>query len=144
MHAFSNVSSRALKPGGWLVVQEFDSLSMQPDPVSVPSETMFPTLAAMWTLMQTRGVDVRFGRALFPALVGLGLARVRAEAYAEMFVGGSAGADLLRANFQQLHAAMVASGLVTEVQFQQDILRLADPATTWPSQVLWTACGRKP
>jgi SAM-dependent methyltransferase len=54
----------ALKPGGWLLVEEFDPLSMPPDPALNPTERRLRAWEAMYRLMANRGVDVRFGRRL--------------------------------------------------------------------------------
>ena len=133
----------ALKPGGWLVVQEFDALSMKPDPTIVESEHLLKTVAVLWQVMEERRVDVRFGRRLFPALESRGLLDVRAEGHVMMHRGGGAGARLLRANVDQMHDALIDAGL-TQAEFDQDRLRMEDPSIHWPSQIMWTACGRKP
>ena len=52
-------------------------------------------------------------------------------------------ADLMRANFNQMHDGLIASCRVGEEQFQADLRRLDDPATTWPSSILWNIWGRK-
>lgn len=35
-------------------------------------------------------------------------------------------------------------GLLTQAEFDQDLARLDDPRTLFPSPVMWTACGRRP
>lgn len=132
----------ALRPGGHLVLQEFDSLSMQPDPNVVP-EQLLKTLSAMWDLMRSRGVDVRYGRQLFHVLRELDMDDVSAEGHVVMNEGGGFGADLMRANFLQVRDAVVNSGRLTEEEFDSDLARLDDPQTVWPSSVLWTVSGRK-
>ena len=134
----------AVKPGGWLVLQEFDADSMRADPEIVPSEHLLKTLAVMWELMAARGVNLRFGRELYPLLSSLGLRDVEAEGHVSVWRGASAGARLLRANFDQLHDAIISSGKLTEQEFAEDIARLDDPSITWPSPIMWTAHGRKP
>ena len=134
----------ALKPGGHLVLQEFDVVSTRLDPTTFPDETALKLIVVFPEVMFARGVNNRFGRELFPLLVSMGLADVAAEGHATMFRGGSAGARLMRANFEQLHDAIIATGRITEEEFQQDLIRLDDPATIWPSQILWTVRARKP
>lgn len=133
----------ALKPGGWLVLEEFDSLSMKPDPGKFPSELLFKTLDSMWANMGSRGANVSFGRSLFPLLRTLGLVDVSAEGYVAMFQGGSAGARLIKANFMQTRDVLVAGGRVTDQEFEADLARLDDPDVIWPSSVMWTVKGRK-
>src|SRR4030095_15694392 len=55
----------ALKPGGWLVCEEFDGGSSPPDPVVSPGEVVLKTYQAMRRLNDNRGVDRRYGRLLF-------------------------------------------------------------------------------
>ena len=88
----------ALKPGGWLVCEEFDSESMPPDPTVSTGERLLRTQVAMGRLMADRGFDRRFGRRLFAHLRAQGLADVGAEARLFMVQGGSPGADLVRSN----------------------------------------------
>lgn len=134
----------ALKPGGWIVLQEFDSSSMKPDPAIGHAETALKTLAAMWDQMTSKGVDLGFGRQLFPLLRALGLQEVSAEGHVIFNQGGSAGASLLEANLNQLHDQLVDSGRVTEEEFMADLERLRDPDLMWPSSTLWTCWGQKP
>ena len=133
----------AVKPGGWLVVQEFDALSMQPDSAIVESEHLLQSLVVLWQVMKERRADVSFGRNLFPALESRGLQEVRAEGHVMMHRGGGPGAKLLRANFDQMHDALIAAGL-TQAEFDEDRVRMEDPTVHWPSQIMWTASGRKP
>lgn len=133
----------ALEPGGWLVLQEFDSLSMPPDPSVVAGELRMKTLTTLWEVMKSRGVDIRFGRQLFPVLERLGLQEVAAEGHLVMHRGSLAGARILQANFEQMHDELIAAGL-TQAQFDEDVRRLNQPDSYWPSQIMWTARGRKP
>lgn len=135
---------RALKPGGWLVLEEFDSLSMPPDPEIAPSETMLKSLRALWAQMLERGANPGFGRQLFPLMGEMGLVEVAAEGRTMMFQGGSAGARLFQANFEQVYDALIASGRVTEEEFAADMARLNDPKVVWPSSVMWSVRGRRP
>jgi SAM-dependent methyltransferase len=132
-----------LKPGGWIVLQEFYALSMKPDPSIVQSEHLLRSLVVLWDVMHQRGADVRFGRELYPALESRGLRDVHAEGHVMIHRGGAAGARLMRANFDQLHDALISAGL-TEEEFERDRVLMQDPNVYWPSQVMWTVSGRKP
>ncbi len=133
----------ALKPGGWLVLQEFDAVTTRADPTKFESEHLLKTLTAVQDLLTDRGADIRFGRRLFPLLEAAGLNSVEAEGHLMFLRGGSAGASVQRANFEQMHDAMIAAGL-REQEYQQDLARLDDDSVIWPSQILWTVRGRKP
>lgn len=135
--------AHALKPGGWLVLQEFDARSLRASPSLLPHEHALKTLDAMHALMEERGVDLQFARALPGLLTNLGLTGVEAEGHVVLFRGGSPGAKLERANFLQLREAIIASGRVTPDEFEADVERLDDPNVSWPSPLLWTVSGRK-
>jgi SAM-dependent methyltransferase len=134
----------SVKPGGLIVCEEFDSLSMLPDARINPAETSLPTLAAMRTVMEARGADVRFGRLLAGRFRAHGLVGIAARGTSTLWAGGSAGARLLRANFMQMRESMIASGLITERDFAEDIERLDAPETLLPSPIMWTVQGRRP
>jgi SAM-dependent methyltransferase len=134
----------ALKPGGWLVLQEFEATSLLADAAAFEGEYLFKSFVAMQGLMAARGVDTQFGRRLLPLALSAGLEEASAEGHVMFQNGGSAGSELLRANFGQLHDALISSGRLSEAELAEDMARLDDPAIFWPSQILWTVCGRKP
>jgi SAM-dependent methyltransferase len=142
-HAVLTKLVAALKPGGWLVAEEFDSESLPPDPAESAGEVLLTTHRAMGRLMCDRNFDRRFGRLLFGRLKAQGLANIQAEARVVMVTGGSAGASLLRANVEQLRGAMIGAGYVTGQEFDRDLARLAEPDFMMPSSMMWTAWGQK-
>jgi ubiquinone/menaquinone biosynthesis C-methylase UbiE len=133
----------ALKPGGWIVDEEFDSVSLPCDPHLSSGEVKLKTQTALFRLVEDRGIERRCGRLLYGRMRALGLVDVRAEARLSMWSGRSTGASLTRANVEQLRGALIAGGLVTEEELQQDIARLDDPDFMTPSPIMWTAWGRR-
>jgi SAM-dependent methyltransferase len=135
----------ALKPGGWLVDEEFDASSVPPNATANPGEVLLKILIATRRVMEDRGADDRlFGRRLFSRLRAHGLVDVAAEGSLLMWHAGSPGVSLLRANAEQLHRNMIDAGYITEEEFEQDLARLDDPAFMMPAPIMWTACGRRP
>jgi SAM-dependent methyltransferase len=133
-----------LRPGGWLIDEEFDAGSMLPDPVANPGEVLLKTHVAMRQVMKDRGVDDGyFARRLFERLRSHGLVDVAAEASIFMWQSGSPGVSLLRANYEQLHSSMIDAGYITEEDYKQDLARLDDPGFLMPSPIMWTAWGRR-
>jgi SAM-dependent methyltransferase len=124
----------ALKPGGWIVEEEFDSQSLHCDPLQMPGEVH----------LKTQGVERRWGRLVHGRMRALGLVDVRAEARVSMWFGRSTGASLTRTNFEQLHDALITRGYVTEEEWEEDIARLDDPEFVMPSPIMWTTWGRRP
>lgn len=134
----------ALRPGGWLVAEEFDSISMPPAPDQCPSETRLDTQMALLKLLEDHGVNRLYGRQLYGALRSHGLVNVDSEGRVLMLRNGSAGEFMLRANYMQLRGQMVEGGYVTEDQFESDLKRLQDPHFAMPCALMWSATGRRP
>lgn len=134
----------ALKPGGWLLVEEFDSLSMLPDSTINAVEELLPIHQAMYRVMTARGVDLRFGRLLPGRLKALGLTNIDAEGRVLLWQGGSPGSRLMRANFEQLRDGIIATTGMTSLEFDAELARFNDPAIMNPSPVLWSVMGRRP
>jgi hypothetical protein len=134
----------ALKSGGWLVCEEFDSLSMPADPALHAGECALKAQAAMQLVMASRGANTRYGRDLAGRMRDHGLVDIRADGRMAMWQGGSPGARLYRANFEQLRGQLLQFDLLTEAELDEDLARLDDPRTLLPSPVMWTVCGRRP
>jgi SAM-dependent methyltransferase len=134
----------ALKPGGWLVDEEYDSSSMPPDPAVSPGEVLLQTQVAMMRLLDDGGVDRLYGRRLIGRLRAHGLASVSGEARAFMWQRGSPGAALVRATYELLRGAMIDGNYITQQQFEEDVACLNDPDFLMPSAILWSAWGRRP
>lgn len=134
----------ALKPGGWLVVEEYDTASMEPDSVASPGEVFLKAHRAMLKFFDDGGVDRRYGRKLFASLRAHGLSQVSAEAQVFMFKGGSPGTSLLKANLEQLRTPMIDGDYITAREFEEDLARLDDPDFMTPSGILWSARGCRP
>jgi SAM-dependent methyltransferase len=133
----------ALKPGGRLVCEEFDSLSLPPDPAVSPGEVHLETHAAMGRVIADAGVDRRYGRLLYGRFRALGLVSLGAEARMSMVQGGSPGAALLRASYERRRTAMTDAGYLTQQAFDRDVARLDDADFMMPSPIMWTAWGRR-
>jgi SAM-dependent methyltransferase len=135
----------ALKPGGWLVDEEFDALlALRADPELSSSEESLKSSTGFHEVLTQRGVDLRFGRRLFARLRAAGLDNVGAEARQIMLPGRSVGSSLVRADFHQLREEMIGGGHITAQEFEYDIRRLDDPDFQTPSPPLWAAWGRRP
>jgi SAM-dependent methyltransferase len=133
-----------LKPGGWLVCEEFDSASSPPDPAVSPGEVVLKTHEAMGRLNDERGVDRRFGRLLFGRFRALGLVDLGAEGRISMVRPGSPFARLLRASYERRRGAMVDAGYITENEFDDDLVRMQAADFMMPSPMMWSAWGRRP
>jgi SAM-dependent methyltransferase len=134
----------ALRPGGLVLFEEFDVLSMLPDPLVSPSEKLLKTITVGWRVMRESGVDQRHGRLLAGILEGKGMEDVAAEGRVFRIRGGSPWAYVLRANCEQMHDKIIASGDLTEDEFQADMRSLDDPNLVMLTAVLWAVSARRP
>ena len=134
----------ALKPGGWLVDEEFDSLSLVADPTLRSGELLLKTYVAFARLLANSGVERRFGRLLFGLLRDQGLTEVSSEGRMCMWQSRSAGVSLMRANYEQARGDMIRAGYLTSEEFEADMAILQDPDFLMPSPIMWTASGQRP
>jgi len=134
---------KSLKPGGWLVIEDFDTASLQPDAHVNRFETPLPTSEAVRKYL-TRHQDGYYGRRLHGRFRELGLLEVSAEARMVMFDRANGGADLMRVNFEQIGADVIAAGLITRQQIDADLATLERDDFAIPSPILWCVIGKKP
>ncbi len=137
----------ALKPGGWLIVEDFDATLI---------DRSYPTTnAGAWALFQkmhvaqdrlmaARGVDLAWGRSLYRQLRARGLIDVGMEGHLAVWDGGSLGARLNTANFQQIREEVAGAGLITHEEIAHVLTLLDDPDFAISAPVMFTAWGRRP
>jgi len=135
---------KALKPGGWLLDEEFDVLSLYNDPGVNGSESALRAFSGFNRVLTERGVDLRFGRLLYGRLRALGLAELGADARLSAGAGGSLVARLVRANYEQLRNDMVEGGHITPVELDQVLQALDQADSLILTPTLWAAWGRRP
>jgi SAM-dependent methyltransferase len=134
----------ALKPGGWIVVEEFDALTFLPDPAVNPSEANLRVRHAFNEALAARGVDLHCGRLLAHELKASGLVQVGVEATVSLWGGKSTGTNLMKLHFEEMREPMVSSGVITQEQYEADLKRIDEHDFLMPSPMMWTAWGRKP
>jgi ubiquinone/menaquinone biosynthesis C-methylase UbiE len=137
----------ALKPGGWLVIEDFD--------VTLLDRTYPTTNTGAWALFQqmqvaqdrlmaARGVDLTWGRSLYRRLRAQGLVDVGMQGHLAVWEGGSLGARLNAANFEQIREEAAGAGLVTHEEIAHVLTLLDDPDFAISAPVMFTAWGRRP
>ena len=137
----------ALKPGGWIVIEAFDRNFNDFSYPSTNAEgaALYQKMQTVFGhLMEARGVDPVWGRSLYRRLRALGLVDVGMEGYMAAREGGSAGARLARANFEQIRQEATAAGLITDKEVAQMFTLLDDPDFAYGSHIMFTAWGRRP
>lgn len=134
----------ALKPGGWVVAEEFDDLSFLPDPYINRDEESLKVRRAFQDVLTARGVNLRYGRFLPYELPSNGFVDVGAEASVSIWKGYSAGTTLLKLSCEELREPMLASGLISREELDADLRRMDEQDYLMPSPMMWTAWGKKP
>lgn len=136
----------SLKPGGWLVLEDQDIVSVAPGSsysAGVNSQFMLRSLA-MVRLLTAAGVDLEYGRRLYDELRSENLADVGAEGRVSLVVGGSSLAKFWRLTWEQLGPRLIGSGLLSEWDVTEFIELLDDPQFVWMSPTIMAAWGRRP
>lgn len=134
----------AVKPGGWIVLEEFDSLSQPADSSLECPETPLKTARAFRQHVASQGVDLGYGRTLTGSLVRRRFENIRSEGRLAIWQGGSAGSRFMRSTYEELREQILRTGVVTEEEYERDLTRLDDPSFLVVSPVMWSVCGRRP
>jgi len=137
--------ARALRPGGWLVLEDADP-GLQPllcPEESGPAEVLGNRLRRGFrSLLAARGADLAFGRTLPRRLREAGLTDVAADAYFPMT--GPACAALERATVSQVRDLLVAAELATEDEIAEHLANIASGRMVLATAPLITAWARRP
>jgi ubiquinone/menaquinone biosynthesis C-methylase UbiE len=137
---------RALKPGGWLVVEDFDHelLDRSLTVGERASASLRRVQSALSELMSRRGSKPGWARGYHQRLIASGLVDVGAEGALHFARGGSAWCELERANLERLGHQALEAGLLSADELASALAALAEPAFTGACPLLITAWGRRP
>lgn len=151
--ALANMVS-ALKPGGWVVIEDFDMMvsdvlgDYHPSlgtPPSMSTELFKKVMLATNRLLEEHGADLHYARRLYPMLRSNGLVYVgMSTGGVSTWSGGSACAKFHIANSLQSKDEMIATGILSEKEFDDAIKMMNDPEWVVFSHMMITAWGRKP
>ena len=137
----------ALKPGGRLVAEEMDFVSVAVEPRTDPqARAVFERyLAAHHVLLPERhAFDVFYGRRVAGAVADAGLADVGCEGRASMWRSCEPGGEVWRLSLEQLADGFIEAGLMTRAEVDAALDLLAAPGFSFLSQLTMAAWGRRP
>jgi len=138
----------ALKPGGWLVIEDFDHVLVEdrtfPVRNVVQRALLQKMVSALPQVLWARGHETGWARKLHLRLREHGLAEVGMEGRLLVARGTSAGAWIVRAFFEGTRAEAVAAGLVTDQELDTFFALLDDPEFTFTLPIMMSAWGRRP
>jgi SAM-dependent methyltransferase len=136
----------ALKPGGLLVVSDWDS-NRRDFLLHTPDETAAAAFEAfhegLFAILQDHGADLGWARRAPLAMRTAGLAGVETVVHNRLWAGGEAGSLLHVSNSYQLQDALLDRGVTVE---QLDLCREAmhNPETLVYGYWMFTTVGRRP
>lgn len=138
--------ANAVRPGGWLLIEEQDYGSMLSSDITNPSATIFTSLyRAGSDFLQKRGiVDPYFGRRVRSLVEELGFSNVEQDGWTRVNRGGEPAARLNAMTMRAGAKPMIAAGLLTQEQHDSVQLQLLDPAFYYPGPTMFAAWGRRP
>jgi len=135
----------ALRPGGWLVVEDADP-TLQPlacPDEHGPEERLANRIRSTFrALLAERGAELAYGRTLPRVLREAGLVDVAAEGFFPL--SSRACAELERTTIEQVRARLVTRGLVTEDEIAQHLAHVASGRLDLALAPLVSAWGRRP
>ncbi len=136
---------RAVRPGGWLQLDEFDitygPALLMPDPRARKLYETF--LAAKARLFAAAGTDGAWGQHAAQAMHDAGLVEIDPQPHLELWHAGSAGARLLIHHTFRLRDQFIEVGM-TDQQLAELRRLLADPSFRASSCAIYSVQGRRP
>lgn len=130
----------SLRPGGWLVLEEFDCLPLEvlaaaPD----DAKLIMRVKNALLTLLDQAGAELAWGARIERALLDAGLNDVSGSRDVQEWEGGSAGCRLLATTVRLVRAKLP----LTDAEFDRYLELMASPEVVLSSYAMCSAQGRR-
>lgn len=134
----------ALAPGGWILVEDFDTAEVRTTDREGPHHELIATVARTFNgLLRARGGVSEFAAGALRHLRARGLVDTGARGYVSIDSGGEGFAQVMRANARQVRDGLIAAGVAAD-DLDRYVELLADPDTIISSSVLISSWGRRP
>ena len=135
--------ARALRPGGWLLIEDTDYAGSVPvsDFGAAEHERVQSVRMAEFARM---GINHFYGRELPARLRAHGLVEVGNEGRVWVQEGGSPGARWLRLSLMHLRGRLVGEGKLTDAELDRMLELCEDPRWATISPIIVGAWGRRP
>jgi SAM-dependent methyltransferase len=132
---------RALRPGGWLLIEDYDWASYGTEPAS---ETIERVGEAILEFMSEAGFDPYLGRRLLGALERRELTETAAEGQLLVMRADHPGAAFYRLSLVSLRDAIAQRGKVTDAEIDEALATIDSGDVTMVSPTMIAAWGRSP
>ena len=137
---------RALKPGGWVLLEECDSVTWaaidRSHPLAQVHNATIPKIFEYWRTAHV--MDLLLGRSLPAMLDELGMIEVRNEGTARVLRGGDPWALYMEKSFQRTDNALLAKGVLTNAEIADRRRALEDPTCYFRDLLYDASWGRRP
>lgn len=135
----------ALKPGGWLVLEDADFTAARIDESTPPERTrVFSGVSkAIEKLFSDKGIHHAFGKNLSVCLSEAGFSHIKEEVYAPWDRGGEGTAEIMRLSAFQLWKQYVEKGFVNESDLEIYVKLAGDPRQAAVYYATVSAWGQK-
>jgi SAM-dependent methyltransferase len=130
-----------LRPGGWLVLEDysFSSAGVNPE-----SELLERVSDAVIDFMSKAGFDAEYGRKLVHELEDVGLEDVWADGRARLYQGGSPGTAFIRLSLESLSGSLIEAGSLSQQDVDDALALVDDPSNVFISPLMVAARGHRP
>lgn len=138
--------ANALRPGGWLLIEELDCGFVISADVTNPDAAEFTsTFRTGFDFLRKRGImDCYFGRRVRGLVEGLGFVDVDHEGTAHIYRGGDPGTRWGAMTVSAGAKPMIAAGLFTQTQIDNFNRMIIDPIFQYPGNMIVSAWGKRP
>jgi SAM-dependent methyltransferase len=135
----------ALKPGGWLLIEEPDYISAIPDPSMESAATALSQKGwdALLSHLRSKGYDTGFGRHLYHDVAIHGLVDLQAEGFFAMQLGGTPSARFWKITFEQVQDRILDAGLLSAKESEDYRTLLDSPEYRWLAPTTISVWGRR-
>jgi ubiquinone/menaquinone biosynthesis C-methylase UbiE len=144
----------SLKPGGNILIEDFDigpvrdalGSDYHPKkgvPPKMSTSVIEKMIRARGEVLTAHGADLTYARRLFHMLRSHGLNDVGMEGFSTTYRGGSKGSVLEKANSLQSRDEILASGMLTDVEFEEALKLMDDPEWVRFAPFMVSVWGRK-
>lgn len=133
----------ALKPGGWLLVEDADYVSLVTDP-RCANEAYAKGVAAIRQYVAAAGFDSQYGRRLFGDMRAAGLVDIDGEGHVGILRPGTHMHQFMSLSFTQLRDGIIQAGLLTNEEADDYLAAINDDSFVAMNAATIAVWGRKP
>lgn len=138
--------AKAVRPGGWILIEEGDYGSVLSADLTDPSAAVFTeTIRRLCDFLRKAGItDAYFGRQVPSLLEQFGFVHVDQDGWSRIYRGSEPMARFGAGTLQAAAKHMIAAGLLTEEQHEYVQRMFLDPSFVYPGLTLFAAWGQRP